>query len=142
MVTWLVRTKGLHRFQRTPHALRERGREQHCRKGKQSVAGRRGSARRRTCVQWRHLPQRAFGEEASVHMDWYGTFVTTPTLAAHKGRSSSVRVQTDVRNMADEGGAYELRVQVLDENRRIVTEHKAVRAWKHKVRYSSNLVTD
>ena len=81
-------------------------------------------------------------KKPSVHIDWYGTFVTTPTLAAHKGRSSSVRVQTDVRNMADEGGPYELRVQVLDENRHIVTEQKAVRHVEAQSSVQFDLVTD
>ena len=57
-----------------------------------------------------------------VHIDWYGTFVTTPTLAAHKGRSSSLRVQTDVRNLTDQVGTYELQIQVLDENCRVRTK--------------------
>lgn len=81
-------------------------------------------------------------KKPSVHIDWYGTFVTTPTLAAHKGRSSSVRVQTDVRNMADEGGPYELRVQVLDENRRVVAERKALRRVEAQSLAHFDLTTD
>ena len=77
-----------------------------------------------------------------VHIDWYGTFVTTPTLAAHKGRSSSVRVQTDVRNLTDQVGTYELQIQVLDENRRVVSGQRAVRRVEAQSMARFDLSTD
>jgi len=33
-----------------------------------------------------------------LHVPWYGTFVTTPTLASNAGASSSVNIKTEVRN--------------------------------------------
>lgn len=77
-----------------------------------------------------------------VHIDWYGTFVTTPTLAAHKGRSSSVRVQTDVSNLTDQVGTYELQIQVLDENRRVVSGQRAVRRVEAQSMARFDLSTD
>lgn len=77
-----------------------------------------------------------------VHIDWYGTFVTTPTLAAHKGRSSSVRVQTDVLNLTDQAGTYELRIQVLDENRRVVSVQRDVRRVEAQNMARFDLSTD
>ena len=55
-----------------------------------------------------------------VHIDWYGTFVTTPTLEANAGRSSVVRVRTDVRNNGAEAGEYRLKIQVMDDGGRAV----------------------
>lgn len=55
-----------------------------------------------------------------VHIDWYGTFVTTPTLEANAGRSSVVRVRTDVRNNGAEAGEYRLKIQVMDDGGRTV----------------------
>nr|WP_278706553.1 glycoside hydrolase family 2 TIM barrel-domain containing protein [Bacteroides intestinalis] len=51
-----------------------------------------------------------------VHIDWYGTFVTTPTLEANAGRSSTVHVRTEVRNNAEETEEYRLKIQVIDDN--------------------------
>lgn len=34
----------------------------------------------------------------ALHVDWKGTFVTTPTLAATNGASSTVNIKTEVRN--------------------------------------------
>lgn len=50
-----------------------------------------------------------------VHIDWYGTFVTTPTLEAQAGRSSTVCVQTAVRNNTEKTGNYALKIQVKDD---------------------------
>lgn len=49
-----------------------------------------------------------------VHIDWYGTWITTPTLAANQGRSSMVRVRTEVVNESDKAGSYTLRSKVVD----------------------------
>ncbi|MBW8780362.1 MAG: discoidin domain-containing protein [Verrucomicrobia bacterium] len=34
----------------------------------------------------------------SLHVTWYGTFATTPTVAANAGASSTVNIKTEVRN--------------------------------------------
>lgn len=55
-----------------------------------------------------------------VHIDWYGTFVTTPTLEERAGRSSTVRVQTAVCNHTEKTGEYVLKIQVKDDTGRTV----------------------
>lgn len=57
-----------------------------------------------------------------VHIDWYGTFVTTPSLEAREGRSSDVRVRTEVRNNTEKSGTYRLKIQVKDAEGRVVAE--------------------
>ncbi len=36
--------------------------------------------------------------KSQVHIDWYGTFVTTPDLAKNQEKSSSVNIKTEVCN--------------------------------------------
>lgn len=57
-----------------------------------------------------------------VHIDWYGTFVTTPTLERQQGRSSTVRVRTEVRSNSDAAGEYRLEIKVAAPDGRIVAE--------------------
>ena len=57
-----------------------------------------------------------------VHIDWYGTWVTTPTLEAQEGHSSNVRVRTEVRNNTDKTDSYRLKIQVKDPQGRVVAE--------------------
>ena len=57
-----------------------------------------------------------------VHIDWYGTFVTTPTLERQQGRSSTVRVRTEVRSNSDTEGEYRLEIKVAAPDGRIVAE--------------------
>lgn len=49
-----------------------------------------------------------------VHLDWYGTAVTTPTLEKNAGKSSSVRVKACVKNTDDRTGDYTLYIIVKD----------------------------
>lgn len=49
-----------------------------------------------------------------VHLDWYGTAVTTPTLEKNAGKSSSVRVKACVKNTDDRMGDYTLYIIVKD----------------------------
>ena len=57
-----------------------------------------------------------------VHIDWCGTFVTTPSLEAREGHSSDVRVRTEVRNNTEKSGTYRLKIQVKDAEGRVVAE--------------------
>ena len=59
-----------------------------------------------------------------VHIDWYGTFVTTPSLEAREGRSSDVRVRTEVRNNTGKSGTYRLKIQVKDAEGNVVAERE------------------
>lgn len=56
-----------------------------------------------------------------VHIDWYGTWVTTPTLAANQGCSSTVRVRTEVVNESDKAGSYTLRSKVVDSQGKVLS---------------------
>ena len=55
-----------------------------------------------------------------VYIDWYGTFVTTPDLAKTKGRSSAVKIVTDVCNRTIRGGDYRLLSEIIDPNGKVV----------------------
>ena len=59
-----------------------------------------------------------------VHIDWYGTWVTTPSLEAQEGRTSNVRVKTEVRNNTDEAGTYRLKIQVRGAEGQVVAERE------------------
>ena len=56
-----------------------------------------------------------------VHIDWYGTWVTTPTLAANQGRSSMVRVRTEVVNESGKADSYTLRSKVMDSHGQVLS---------------------
>ena len=56
-----------------------------------------------------------------VHIDWYGTWITTPTLAANQGRSSMVRVRTEVVNESGKAGSYTLRSKVMDSHGQVLS---------------------
>lgn len=51
--------------------------------------------------------------KSPVHIDWYGTFVTTPGLAASRGRASAVKVETDVCNRSAQTDEYRLLTEVI-----------------------------
>ena len=59
--------------------------------------------------------------KSPVHIDWYGTFVTTPDLAKNQGKSSSVNIKTEVCNSEEKEGTYRLLTQVLAPDGQIVT---------------------
>ena len=63
-----------------------------------------------------------------VHIDWYGTWVTTPSLEAQEGRSSNVRVRTEVRNNTGKSGTYRLKIQVKDAEGNVVVERDTVQS--------------
>lgn len=59
-------------------------------------------------------------EEA--HIDWYGTFVTTPDLAQNNGRRSVVKVETELRNASTRNGKFRLCTQVMDAQGELVVQ--------------------
>ena len=58
--------------------------------------------------------------KSPVHIDWYGIFVTTPDLAAHQGKSSVVRVCTDICNKTNKTMEFKLLTEVKDAEGRIL----------------------
>ena len=53
-------------------------------------------------------------KKAPVHIAWYGTFVTTPQLEEQNGKSSSVKIETELCNDTDEPGTYRLETRILN----------------------------
>lgn len=58
--------------------------------------------------------------KSPVHIDWYGIFATTPDLAAHQGKSSVVRVCTDICNKTNKTMEFKLLTEVKDAEGRIL----------------------
>lgn len=59
-------------------------------------------------------------KKSPVHIDWYGTFVTTPDLAEKGGKSSVVKVCTDVCNSTAQPVEVRLLTEVKDANGKTV----------------------
>lgn len=57
--------------------------------------------------------------KSPVHIDWYGTFVSTPDLAKNKGKSSTVNVYTDICNTSAHDGSYRLVTQILTPDNKV-----------------------
>lgn len=57
-----------------------------------------------------------------VHLDWYGTAITTPSLEKNRGKASDVRVKACVKNTGGKGGTYTLTIMVKDRFGRVVAE--------------------
>jgi len=55
-----------------------------------------------------------------VHVTWFGTWVTTPTLAASSGASSTVNIQTEIRNDATTNVSCTVQTDILDANSNVV----------------------
>jgi beta-galactosidase len=55
-----------------------------------------------------------------LHVTWYGTFVTTPTLAANTGASSTVNLKTELRNDRTTGASCTLRTDIQDASGTVV----------------------
>lgn len=53
-------------------------------------------------------------KKESVYIGWYGTLITTPGLEASNGKSSVVRVETDVCNDSGTEGSFRLQTCILD----------------------------
>lgn len=62
-----------------------------------------------------------------VHVAWYGTFVTTPTLAAEEGRSSKVNIQTEVRNASAQSRAITVKTDIVDPDGEVVATTRSER---------------
>ena len=58
--------------------------------------------------------------KSPTHIDWYGTYVTTPSLSKNQGLSSEVKIETEVHNQSEEDGIYKLLTQVFSPDGEIV----------------------
>lgn len=58
--------------------------------------------------------------KSPAYIDWYGTSVTTPDLARNDGRSSTVRVVTDLCNATGSEATFRLQTEVVDAEGRTV----------------------
>ena len=56
-----------------------------------------------------------------LHVTWYGTFVTTPTLATNNGASSTVNIQTEIANNNTNPFSCTVETDILDANSNLVT---------------------
>ena len=55
-----------------------------------------------------------------LHVTWFGTWVTTPTLAANSGASSTVNIQTEILNNYTTNVSCKVQTDILDANSNIV----------------------
>jgi autotransporter-associated beta strand protein len=55
-----------------------------------------------------------------LHVTWFGTWVTTPTLAANSGTASTVNIQTEILNNYATNLACTVQTAILDANSNIV----------------------
>jgi beta-galactosidase len=58
--------------------------------------------------------------EDPLHVTWYGTWVTTPTLATNAGSSSTVAIKTEVRNDRAAAVAATLKTDIVDKDGKVV----------------------
>ena len=55
-----------------------------------------------------------------LHVTWFGTWVTTPTLAANSGASSTVNIQTEILNNYSTNVSCTVQTDILDANSNVV----------------------
>ena len=56
-----------------------------------------------------------------LHVTWFGTWVTTPTLAANSGASSTVNIQTEILNNYGTNVTCTVQTAILDANSNVVS---------------------
>jgi len=55
-----------------------------------------------------------------LHITWYGTWVTTPTLATNAGASSTVSIKTEVQNNRSSAVNATLKTDIVDQSGKVV----------------------
>jgi beta-galactosidase len=55
-----------------------------------------------------------------LHITWYGTWVTTPTLATNSGSSSTVEIKTEVQNNRSAAVNATLKTDIVDKDGKVV----------------------
>ena len=56
-----------------------------------------------------------------AHIAWYGTYITTPTLAQNQGKSTTIQILTEVCNDSDQSDTYRLRTEIRNSSNHLVT---------------------
>ncbi len=56
-----------------------------------------------------------------LHVTWYGTWVTTPTLATNSGSSSTVEIKTEVQNNRSAAVNATLKTDIVDNTGKVIT---------------------
>jgi beta-galactosidase len=56
-----------------------------------------------------------------LHVAWYGTWITTPTLATNTGSSSTVSIKTEVQNNRSAAVKATLKTDIVDKDGKVVT---------------------
>jgi beta-galactosidase len=56
-----------------------------------------------------------------LHVGWYGTWVTTPTLATNAGSSSTVQIKTEVQNGRSAPIKATLKTDIVDSSGKVIT---------------------
>ena len=56
-----------------------------------------------------------------LHVTWYGTWVTTPTLATNSGSSSTVEIKTEVQNNRAAAVSTTLKTDIVDNTGKVVS---------------------
>ena len=59
-------------------------------------------------------------KKAPLHIDWYGTFVTTPGLPESGGKSAAVQVRTDICNHTAQAVEYKLVTEVREKGGKLL----------------------
>ena len=54
------------------------------------------------------------------YIKWYGTYITTPDLEKQKGKSSRVKIETEICNESRDDASYLLQTRILDCNRKSI----------------------
>lgn len=65
--------------------------------------------------------------KAPVHIAWYGTWVTTPGLEASAGKSSPVRVRTEVVNSKSRPVSLELQTDIVNAGGKVVAHIRSTK---------------
>ncbi len=56
-----------------------------------------------------------------LHVTWYGTWITTPTLATNSGSSSTVEIKTEVQNNRAAAVNATLKTDIVDSSGKVIT---------------------
>lgn len=85
-------------------------------------------------------------KKEKLHITWYGTFVTTPDLEKYKGRSSRVKVETEVHNTNNEVCRFRLRTRIVSPNGQDITSvettEKVAGGEKKIIMHCTEMLTD
>lgn len=73
-----------------------------------------------------------------IHIDWYGSFVTTPTLKENDGKQSIVNIKSEVTNTANELHELIMKISIIDNDFKVISSG----SQKMRVEAGSNVIFD